>query len=123
MSSKVYVVTSGEYSDYHIVAVYQSRKLAEQCAKLGREAEVEEWPIRTGLPKKLANFSCELDKNHNDVESSRNLWEDLVWPNEMNDVNVHDNGYFLRVDGYNPDKVKKVFADRVAKYKAEKEGL
>lgn len=43
---KVYIVTAGEYSDYHIVAVFSDPKQAEFCrTKEGYDAEVEEWDI------------------------------------------------------------------------------
>ena len=45
----VYVVTAGEYDDYHIVGVYDSKEKAEPIAYSkyaeGEHAFVEEWPI------------------------------------------------------------------------------
>jgi hypothetical protein len=44
---KVYVITKGEYSDYHICAVTLDEKEAEQLAKIHTDswdkADVEEW--------------------------------------------------------------------------------
>ena len=57
MTNKVYIVTSGEYSDYHIVGVYSTREKAEQLIKdiqFQREypnnESVKEWVIDYYLP-------------------------------------------------------------------------
>lgn len=44
---KVYVVTQGEYSDYHIVAIFSDRHQAElKCATLNDDCkEVSEWDV------------------------------------------------------------------------------
>jgi len=52
---KVYIVTQGEYSDYGIVAVFATRKLAEECVRhMGHlsDADVEEWELNSELPRK-----------------------------------------------------------------------
>ena len=42
---KVYVVTSGEYSDYHIDAVFDSREAAEVYCALGHGEYVEDYDV------------------------------------------------------------------------------
>lgn len=44
---KVYVVTEGEYSDYHIVAIFSNRKQAElKCAaSYDYSIQIEEWEV------------------------------------------------------------------------------
>lgn len=43
---KIYVVTSGSYSDYHIVAVYDNKELAEKHKDLLRDGnDVEEYVL------------------------------------------------------------------------------
>lgn len=43
---KIYIVTSGSYSDYSINAVFSSRKKAEAAIELLQEdAEIEEWTV------------------------------------------------------------------------------
>lgn len=39
----IYIVTSGEYSDYGIDAVFQDRNKAESYCKCHPDAEIEEW--------------------------------------------------------------------------------
>jgi hypothetical protein len=43
---KIFIVTSGEYSDYHIEGVFSTKKLAEEfVATLSRDARVEEYAL------------------------------------------------------------------------------
>jgi hypothetical protein len=41
----VYIVTSGEYSDYGIRAVFSTPELAQRYAKVIRDGEIEEWSL------------------------------------------------------------------------------
>lgn len=50
---KVYIVTSGEYSDYHIAAVFSTRKkAAEYVDAQGSDYRVEEYPVDDAEVKK-----------------------------------------------------------------------
>ena len=50
---KVYIVTSGEYSDYHIDAVFSTRKKAEEYVDAhGSDYRVEEYPVDDAGVKK-----------------------------------------------------------------------
>lgn len=70
MSNKVYIVTSGEYSDYRINAVFSTREKAQEfldiCNQnqrdlIGSSAEIEEWdldiPRETWLSTHIYMFS------------------------------------------------------------------
>lgn len=50
---KVYIVTSGEYSDYHINAVFSTREKAEEYVDAqGSDYRVEEYPVDDAEVKK-----------------------------------------------------------------------
>jgi hypothetical protein len=53
MSEKksVYIVSSGEYSDYHIVAIYETEALAKEHSQYVAESRIEEWELNTVKPK------------------------------------------------------------------------
>lgn len=42
---KVYLVTSGDYSDYHILGAYSSRELAEEAQALFAADSIEDWDL------------------------------------------------------------------------------
>ena len=47
-SKMIYVVTEGEYSDYHIVGVFSTRKLAKRCQSAVLADNIEEYPLDEG---------------------------------------------------------------------------
>jgi hypothetical protein len=42
MSNPIYLLTAGEYSDYHIIGVYSTKELAEEAESLFPDSEIEE---------------------------------------------------------------------------------
>jgi len=65
--NKIYVITDGDYSDYHIVAVYDDKNLAEKVSKkIG--ADVEEYNLnpfsREDVDKKNIYF-VRMDRDGN----------------------------------------------------------
>lgn len=128
---KVYVITSGEYSDYHICAVAQSEKKANALKKLfdkenytGARIEVYDTktyqtsrPLFLALYYKLGN-ELELRRIKEDEED-----QDLPNEREMNEIVSW--GVFLRtgINANSREQAEKIFYDRLAKYKAEQEGI
>jgi hypothetical protein len=43
--STIYLLTAGEYSDYHIVAAYSTRELAEKAQELCPDSGIEEYEL------------------------------------------------------------------------------
>lgn len=62
----IYVVTSGEYSDYSICAVFSTKELAEEYVAFGTQhkqfgytgADIEEWELDQGSEQVRAGVSC-----------------------------------------------------------------
>lgn len=76
---KVYVVTSGEYSDYHIVAVFTNEEQAEKYAdSLGlrrgyAEASVEEYDLNPAVPDVRRYHFAQVD-HEGEVERTGSFW-------------------------------------------------
>lgn len=133
---KVYVITSGEYSDYGIRAVETDRNRAECiCATLNKDTlydkcEMEEYDtdaIQCDSNKKVmecyvADFDyCTLNEVY--ITSSFISFE----RNEIKMLN-HNGKRYIRITatfakGTPMEKARKIMKDRVAKWKAEREGL
>ena len=124
MTDKVYVVTSGEYSDYRIEAVYANQADAEKHMELlaNRSAEVEEWPLGLAAPTPRGRWFV--------------TWGDgLEWHARplgvVLDPNAATTFYYgpyrgvheLRVVADSREKALKIAWDWWAKHKAEEEGL
>jgi len=45
MTQTIYILTVGEYSDYHIIDVYSTRELAEQAQFLYQYSDIEEYSL------------------------------------------------------------------------------
>lgn len=128
---KVYVITSGEYSDYHICTVAQSEKKANALKKLfdkenytGARIEVYDTKTyQTSRPLFLALY----DKREKKLELSRikevDEYPDLPTEREMNEIVSW--GFYLRtgIHANSRKQAEKIFYDRLAKYKAEQEGI
>ena len=140
--SKVYIVTSGEYSDYHIDAVFTEREKAEQyCAvnnKCGEYSDfhnIEEYDVdKANDSKTEVVYAFHVDPTRKPtVEEIYYLENGKIdafkkkvkgWSRSgdiLKDYYSLDRFVFLREN--NPEKAKKIVVDRVAKAKAEKEGI
>lgn len=122
----VYVVTSGEYSDYRVDAVYLDRGLAEQHATLIGSMDggrVEVYPIRTVLPIKAMKVVRHFRKDIGQDDVTYELGPDLVFADDVREVDAHEGTINIVVEGYDQVRVDKVYGERVARFKAEQAGI
>lgn len=70
MSKKIYIVTSGEYSDYHIDSVYDTLEqameyvLSQKPTQYGSDYYIEEYDLNSHKPTtKLSLFKVEMHSN------------------------------------------------------------
>ena len=135
MNKKVYIVTSGEYSDYRINAVFSSRKLAEKYIELQtrvgywyfevpriEEYTLDELPI---YPKEKSHYRVSLELgtgNLLDIDLT-NLDSDKVL--NFTVVNRSDKANEIWVYCWAKDEehAKKIAYDVRTKVLAEKENL
>ncbi len=73
---KVYIVTTGEYSDYTIEGVFSTEAKAQEAVDRYDDAQIEEHEM-DGLDtsQRVEMFHCWLDDNGN-LSSSRSSWLD-----------------------------------------------
>lgn len=135
-------MTSGEYSDYHIDAVFDSREAAEVYCALGHGEYVEDYDVnaeattkptqsivyryRVGRPSNgtswifeptyLLESNVEADKNK--IEENKRYY--YKW--NVIDCEYHVDRY-VYLKERNKSKALKIVRDRIAKAKAEREGL
>lgn len=143
-TAEVYIVTEGVYSDYHIVAAFADKDLAEGYAQIRKstrsydDPEVEVWPILTAMPKRVTTYmhsaSVYLDGSvREDRRWTNEDWDhevDEYWSNrlkrrsrpvvELCRAPIHGGeGVRLTVRGWTYEAVEKVFGERLAMLKAE----
>lgn len=73
---RVYVVTEGRYSGYHIEAVFEKLEDAEVAAKMCG-GEVETYPLNGKPGDPVTVYSVEIDGDGNEVGRWENTW--LPW--------------------------------------------
>lgn len=135
--NKVYIVTSGTYSDYAIEEVFDNREDAERYICLHEndsclDMSVEEYDIYKNA--ELKNVKVHYGIYFIMRENGINFF-DIVYDNKPIETNINrsKHNYSKSYDGTLPlsnrnifkdkDVVKKIIYDAVAKFKAEEAGI
>lgn len=127
---KAYVITKGEYSDYHICAVTLDKDKAEQLKKLFtdeyNEPYIEEFEVDAHFPIDYPYFIVDKYSDRIDVEEIQT--NDYACEYDYGVVrrcNSRCNKVFYSVcvKAKDKDHAKKIALDKIAQYKAEKLGL
>ena len=121
--TKVYVVTEGSYSDYHIVAIFSDKNNADIHAALLNstesfydEAIVEEWDVddvEIDTCKKLIRYAtvyyCKGEITHVNISNGIDGLIKFDRPIRINTI-----GDWVNVRADDIDKAKKIFYDKYA---------
>ena len=126
---KVYVVTAGEYSSYHIEAIFTNKKIADQYANLDSDRNIEEYETDIESvdadPNKLVYYvNYNIEKDQIDslcLTSGYNKTEDY-----LNDITLIDFTFYvspsetlnnsIRMYGMHSDWLHKIAVDRFYMY-------
>ena len=138
----VYVVTSGDYSEYGIVAIFSTREKAEACVAphiregvIGEDWNVEEWELDAPAEPTAFHYRASVTLYENEgwkgVADDWPTWASYVGsplPDEHVTVTEHvyvASGLSLTIDvhGLDPLRVAKICDDKVAEVRAHKLGL
>ena len=116
---KIYVITSGDYSGYHICAVADNMKRAKELQKFFGADNIEVFDTETYtsiFERGYKEYSCYMYKDGTiDIEESLS--------HEYPDFAVYRYGtarenYHLDVIAKDEEHAQKIFTDKVAEYKA-----
>lgn len=146
---KIYVITKGEYSDYHICATTTDkdraeflREMASTIGEYGEEAKIEEFddyaelnPIKGELYK--VYWICDDSGNCKGVFTSQEFYpygnyldeamrfeeEELHGEITREKLSGGGYGYICLVVAESKEKAEKIGIDMIQKYRAEKMGL
>lgn len=125
---KLYAVTKGDYSDYHIIVLTADKEAAKKIAKMYSnseygKAEVEEYEDGKIILGKKLYFVRVVDGNVDDVAedlSDYHLFDTSVFWGHMYGGKEM---YYTHVLADTAEKAEKIGKDRIMKYIAEKENL
>lgn len=134
---KVYIVTSGEYSDYGIDEVFDNREDAEKYVCLHKrnildDFRIEEYDICKNA--ELDNVKVYYGITFILRDNENNYFE-IIYDNKPIETNIEEDDCFGQKECYgtlslsnrnvfnDKDVVEKIVYDAVAKFKAEKAGI
>ena len=123
MGKKIYIVTSGEYSDYHIDAVFSTKEKAKAyIQQKGTEYDIEEYELDEEVEKKTQLWSIEFgvesgelceaittSYNRNEVVDTCSIFETFYW----NEPRIR-----FYVDADSMERAVKIARERFAAVKA-----
>lgn len=114
----IYVLTCGEYSDYHIIMATTDEEKAFYFQRLYPAAQIEYFDDSNIQTMPL--FSLKVWKKDGIVRASECDRFEGIETNKVYENSVMFNAY---VQAKNEDTAKKIFFDLYTQYKAEKEGI
>lgn len=125
MNHKIYIITKGNYSDYHICAVTMDKSRAEKLKRLfdGRweEAEIEEYTLDEAQKNEYIYYIDFQDNSPSHIY----IDEYSGFANSSDASYVIDCSEYVRVYVRAKDEkhAMKIAQDEYARWKAEQEGI
>jgi len=139
---KVYIITSGEYSDYCIDAVTLDKEEAEKMVNVFPEERIEEYDT-DDFPKILINdpcWNCEYNLPTRNIidgkiihnESIEIYRENYWYVSTLKEINKVINktkidgspyGFQIYIQAKDKEHAEKIFYDKIAEWKAEQKGI
>lgn len=137
---KIYVITAGSYSDYHICAVSEDEQKAELLAKkfssLGDDANIEEFDTEDN--ERILSYKCLYDCYEDlifqqtpitvkecsfEFVTDKSFCVEEIRFGPYHKSHVVVNKLHVVVNADNEEQALKIAADKFAQYKAEHMGL
>ena len=130
MSDKIYMITSGCYSDYSVDSYVDTEEeairvcyaLNNKKGKYSAEYEYEKLEKFTGEVKKIdlyKGFRFELTVDNN--LSCYSLIKTEPFNNKIGFI--YENSYYGIINNPDEEKAKKIFYDKLSEFKANEEGI
>lgn len=129
----IYVLTEGDYSDYHIVALYSTREFAEKAQKLCPNSNVEEYELDSVKipehPPGYTGWNVTIDVDTNTIYHSyqKDVLGGLFKPQE----NYCDNSkwpstpslFVVNCWARDQEHAEKIALDKYYQFKAQQAGI
>lgn len=121
MENKIYIVTSGEYSEYHIDAVFSTQEFAEDYIQQnGTDYVIEEYNLDEEIDRNTKLWKVEFDINDGKLKDARvrdyreDDFRDTCKVSDYSDCSLIN--FFVDADTMN--KAVKIASERFAAVKA-----
>lgn len=125
--TSIYVLTEGEYSDYHIVGVYSTKELAEEAQTLYKYSQIEEYDldnIPEHPPGMKAWFVRINDGKLDDITASQVSPFNQTIPREGKfEYEYLKTAYFVYCWAVDEKHAEKIALDKYYQHQATKSGI
>jgi len=125
--TSIYVLTEGDYSDYHIVGVYSTKELAKEAQSLYKDSQIEEYNLDhipehpPGMSAWYVNIS---DGKLDDISTSQvSPFEETVPREDEYEWSNGEIGYFVYCWAVDEDHAEKIALDKYYQHQATKFGI
>lgn len=116
-TKKVYIVTAGSYSDYHIESVFSTLEMAEEFSDtIGDDCQIEEYNIDEPIKREVSIWCISMNFDTQVVERADNAFystKDMVVYNRFRDKIID---FFIESDSR--EKAVKIAHERLGMVKA-----
>lgn len=112
--SKIYVITEGIYSNYHICAVCSTREKAERAQELYHGSNVEEWDLDAidDIPHGMARWEVRMKVDGDVLDAEKATY----WGGDLK-----EQWYFYNSDGYGTEATRENAALFTSMFARDKE--
>lgn len=119
---KIYVITDGECSDYHIITATTDEKMAKSIAKR-YDANIEEYDDAELILNMKSVYFIRFDESGT-VVSTRNTTNDYCFYRDIGICRLDAaHGVFVAIEADSLEEAIKIAAEKRAKFLAEKFGI
>ena len=131
--TKVYIVTAGEYSDYHICGVFSTQKKAEYfCNHISKHSytpkewyKIEDWNVDAGILElaRHKDIYMVMMDNKGNVKDADVVNNDYAFRNAIRESVIYNdipNHYLIYVFAGNLEEAVKIASEKRTKYMVEK---
>lgn len=116
-----YAITTGEYSDYHVIAITDDKARAEELNRVIPGSNIKEFPDAPVIPSSYWIWEVRRD-NYCKSISAEHVDSDFEL-NDLNKVQEDDIYTWVSVQAMNEPHALKIAYDLFAQHDAEKAGI
>lgn len=117
---KVYIVTSGDYSDYHIDRVFSTRERAREFVDhMGACYEIEEYDLDEETPRGVFGYRVSIYEDHTEVELTDPAYDTYMRKDSLRWEERFLPHMIFVVEAKDAPHAVKIASERLARIKAE----
>lgn len=123
MTNTIYVLTEGDYSDYHIIGVYSTKELAEKAKFVYPNSEIEEYSLDnvSQYPPGMRAWFVNIENGKLNYTGQIN--PDTGVPSEHSYDYGENDSYNVYCWATDEEHAQKIALDKYHQYQAQQAGI